>query len=54
MTGVTVAGGVITTHPALYIWNQATTSAGGTAQSNHTPIWEVVNIPLPPPPMEPK
>jgi hypothetical protein len=55
MTGVTVAGGVITTHPAMYIWNQATTSAasGGSAQSNHTPVWELVNIPRPPPPPPP-
>jgi hypothetical protein len=56
MTGITVAGGNITTHPGLYLWNQPTTSAssGGSAQSNHTPIWEVVNIPLPPPPTQPK
>jgi hypothetical protein len=52
ITGVTVSGGTVTTYPALYIWNQATTSKthGGDPQSNHTPVWEVVNIPLPPPP----
>jgi hypothetical protein len=55
MTGITVANGMIATHPALYIWNQATTSASsaGNAQSNHTPVWEVVNIPRPPPPPPP-
>jgi hypothetical protein len=50
MTGISVANGKITTYPGLYIWNQATTSSGGSAQSNHTPVWEVVNIPRPPPP----
>jgi hypothetical protein len=52
ITGVSVKGGAITTYPALYIWNQATTSASnqGSAQSNHTPVWEVVNISRPPPP----
>ena len=47
MTAVVVGNGQITTYPALYIWNQATVSAshGGSPQSNHTPIWEVVNIP---------
>jgi hypothetical protein len=52
ITGVTVKGGTATTYPALYIWNQATTSAAnsGAPQSNHTPVWEDVNIPHPPPP----
>lgn len=52
ITGITVSNGTITTHPGLYIWNQGTNSAafGGHAQSNHTPIWEYVSIPLPPPP----
>jgi hypothetical protein len=52
ITAVVVEGGAVTTFPALYIWNQATRSAahGGDPQSNHTPIWEVVNIPRPPPP----
>jgi hypothetical protein len=46
------ASGAVATYPAVYIWNQATHSAahGGDPQSNHTPIWEVVNIPRPPPP----
>jgi hypothetical protein len=50
ITGVVVANGQITTYPALYIWNQATVSAAhnGSPQSNHTPIWEVINIPRPP------
>jgi hypothetical protein len=45
--------GYATTTPALYIWNQATRSAkhNGDPQSNHTPIWEEVSIPRPPPPM---
>jgi hypothetical protein len=48
ISAVVVANGKITTYPALYIWNQATVSAShaGSPQSNHTPIWEVVNIPL--------
>jgi hypothetical protein len=53
ITGVVVAAnGKVTTYPALYIWNQATKSSAhnGDPQSNHTPIWEVVNIPRPPPP----
>jgi hypothetical protein len=52
ITAVTVNGGNVTTYPALYIWNQATASAahGGDPQSNHTPVWEDVTIPRPPPP----
>jgi len=47
--------GNLTTFPALYIWNQPTAYSGpltfnGNAQSNHTPTWEVVDIPRPPPP----
>jgi hypothetical protein len=38
------------TYPATYIWNQSTQTSDGFAQSNHTPAWEVVNIPPPPPP----
>jgi hypothetical protein len=55
ITGLTVNGGTITTYPALYIWNQATnsTAQGGLPQSNHTPVWEEVNIPHPPPPPPP-
>ncbi len=44
--------GALTTYPALYIWNQPTTYTGtqsfnGSNQSNHTPTWEVVDIPPP-------
>jgi hypothetical protein len=44
--------GNLTTYPALYIWNQPTTYTGtqsynGSNQSNHTPTWEVVDIPPP-------
>jgi hypothetical protein len=41
--------GNLTTYPALYIWNQPTTSDSfnGSHQSNHTPVWEVVDIPPP-------
>jgi hypothetical protein len=42
--------GKLTTYPAVYIWNQSTETADGYEQSNHTPAWEVVNIPPPPPP----
>jgi hypothetical protein len=42
--------GNLTTYPALYIWNQPTAYQGtesfnGSNQSNHTPTWEVVDIP---------
>jgi hypothetical protein len=42
--------GTLTTYPALYIWNQPSTYSGtqsynGSHQSNHTPTWEVVDIP---------
>jgi hypothetical protein len=43
--------GNLKSYPAVYIWNQSTqTSDGKYAQSNHTPAWEVVNIPVIPPP----
>ncbi len=55
ITGISVdAGGKITSYPALYLWNQPSTDSlhmPGNPQSNHTPIWETVNIPRPPPPM---
>ncbi len=49
--------GALTTYPALYIWNQPSTYSGpesfnGSPQSNHTPTWEVVDIP--PPTVTPK
>jgi hypothetical protein len=56
MTAVTVDGnGNVTTYPALYIWNQPTTSlsdspAPGKPQSNHTPVWETIAIPRHPTP----
>jgi hypothetical protein len=42
--------GKLTTYPALDIWNQPTNYKGplsfnGNSQSNHTPTWEVVDIP---------
>ncbi len=42
--------GGLKTSAATYIWNQSTKTADGFAQSNHTPAWEVVSIPPPPPP----
>jgi hypothetical protein len=44
--------GALTTYPGLYIWNQPSTYSGtesfnGSPQSNHTPTWEVVDIPPP-------
>jgi hypothetical protein len=57
MTALTVDGsGKITTYPALYIWNQPTTSlstspAPGQPQSNHTPVWETITIPRMPQPV---
>jgi hypothetical protein len=42
------------TYPAVYIWNQPSTSAAFKSnQSNHTPAWEEVAIPPPPPPAPP-
>jgi hypothetical protein len=42
--------GTLATYPALYIWNQPSTYTGtesfnGSPQSNHTPTWEIVDIP---------
>jgi hypothetical protein len=52
MTSVTVdSSGNVTTHPALYIWNQPKKAANGDPQSNNTPIWEFVSITRPPPPV---
>jgi hypothetical protein len=52
MTSVTVDGsGKVTTHPALYIWNQPKKAANGDPQSNNTPIWEFVSIARPPTPV---
>jgi hypothetical protein len=42
--------GNLKSYPAVFIWNQSTQTADGYAQSNHTPAWEVVNIPTVPPP----
>jgi len=44
--------GHLTTYPGVYVWNQPTASAisPGSNQSNHTPLWDVVSIPAPPPP----
>jgi hypothetical protein len=44
--------GNLATYPAMYIWNQPTQYTGsqpfnGSNQSNHTPTWEVVDIPPP-------
>jgi hypothetical protein len=43
---VTAANGSLTTHGALYLWNQPPT------ESNHTPAWDVFKVPpiSPPPP----
>ena len=49
ITSITVDGsGKVTTHPALYIWNQPKNAANGDPQSNNTPIWEFVSIQRPP------
>ena len=64
LTSVVTSGSTVQTSPAIYIWNQPISSttypgaaAGGSAQSNHTPSWEVVEIappvPVPPPPPPP-
>ncbi len=44
--------GHLTTYPGVYVWNQPSASAmsPGSNQSNHTPLWDVVSIPAPPPP----
>jgi hypothetical protein len=56
ITAISVDGsGKITSYPALYIWNQPTTSLAdapvpGQPQSNHTPVWETITIPRHPVP----
>ncbi len=54
LTGISVSSsGQITSYPALYLWNQPSTDSlhmPGNPQSNHTPSWETVSIPRPPPP----
>jgi hypothetical protein len=42
ITGVVVDGGTVTTHGALYLWNQPST------ENNHTPAWDYFMIPPPP------
>lgn len=39
VTGVVVEGSVVTTYPALYLWNQPA------AENNHTPAWDAFEIP---------
>jgi hypothetical protein len=39
ITAVVVEGDTIETYPAIYLWNQRTTT------SNHTPAWDVFHIP---------
>jgi hypothetical protein len=33
-------GGVVTTYPAVYLWNQPAT------ENNHTPAWDVFDLPI--------
>ena len=42
ITGVVVDGATVTTHGALYLWNQPS------AENNHTPAWDYFMIPPPP------
>jgi len=44
VTGVAVEGGKVTTHGAIYLWNQPE------GENNHTPAWDVFKIPPSPPP----
>jgi hypothetical protein len=44
VTGIVKEGTTITTYPALYLWNQPS------AENNHTPAWDVFEIPKVPPP----
>ncbi|UQA58911.1 TolB family protein [Polyangium aurulentum] len=44
VTGVVAEGDKLTTYPALYLWNQPE------AENNHTPAWDVFDIPPVPPP----
>jgi hypothetical protein len=41
ITPVVEDGGAITSYPALYLWNQPA------AENNHTPAWDVFDIPVP-------
>jgi hypothetical protein len=40
VAGVIVEGGAITSHKAIYLWNQPA------AENNHTPAWDVFRIPI--------
>jgi hypothetical protein len=40
VTAVVDNGGVLTTYPALYLWNQPA------AENNHTPAWDNFSIPI--------
>jgi Tol biopolymer transport system component len=42
VAGIVVEGGTVHTYPALYLWNQPPD------ESNHTPAWDVFEIPVPP------
>jgi hypothetical protein len=64
LTSVITQGGQVKTTPAIYIWNQPIrnskypgATSSGAPQSNHTPSWDVVEIPppmkMPPPPPPP-
>ncbi|HEY3495564.1 MAG TPA: hypothetical protein VGK73_12795 [Polyangiaceae bacterium] len=48
MAAFTVEGGVVTTHPAVYLWNQDETS------NNLTPAWDEFKIPDVPLPADPR
>jgi hypothetical protein len=39
------ASGAIQSFPANYVWSQSTQTSDGFAQSNHTPDWQIANIP---------
>jgi len=44
VTGIVKDGDTITTYPSLYLWNQPA------AENNHTPAWDVFELPPVPPP----
>lgn len=44
VTAIVKEGTTVTTYPALYLWNQPP------AENNHTPAWDVFEIPPVPPP----
>jgi hypothetical protein len=46
ITAITKTGNTLETHGALYLWNQPVTEA------NHTPAWDVFEIPEVPPPVD--